>query len=66
MEPFVNLFKMLTTLLLFCDNSNLKRPFNVNFMLPKALQNIQNSLHKILKMTMTPLQPPLEKTDEMV
>ena len=33
---------MLITLLLFCDNSNLKRPFNVNFMLPNALQNIQN------------------------
>ena len=31
----------LTTLLLFCDNSNLKRPLNVNFILPKALQNIQ-------------------------
>ena len=25
--------KILTTLLLFCDSSNLKRPFNVNFML---------------------------------
>ena len=28
--------------LLFCDKSYLKRPFYVNFMLPKALKNTQN------------------------
>ena len=27
----------------FCDNPILKRPFNVNYMLPKALQNIHTN-----------------------
>ena len=47
--------KFLKTFLLLCDNSNLKRPFNVNFMLPKALKNRQKLIHKF---SYTGLQSP--------